>query len=413
MRAQWGDSELTKHDGNKFVPVNAAAPAEDWEQIGSESEIGDAEADVEDPDYEENIAAAEEFIHEHETLAAEWKAGLDRKLFQARQAVAEHRTSRGFYPSGQGPSTRPPIGPAIPRGQQGGGFRPGQALAARRPFGQARPSGRPAAQPTGNRGCFICGGLGHIAKDCPKRYAKGKVHFNDEVQDKPADENDTIGLAVDDVNFMAMDCGSSNASDLTDNISELECMFEEAPELLGDGEFELVEDVPPVELEHTKPDMSDYRELIIFVSNIFNVTLQEAKVIVDSGATETVGSPEAIDALITKVRTRNPSARVTTDPAARPQFRFGNGSTGRAYSRVGVHVPWGVFRIFAVEAPGVPILLSVRTLRDLKANIDFCKDTMQFCLKGQTLSSPLERSEKGHLLLDIANPVSCVVESVQ
>ncbi len=122
--------------------------------------------------------------------------------------------------------------------------------------------------------------------------------------------------------------------------------------------------------------------------------LQEAKVIVDSGATETIGSPEAVDALITKVRARNPSARVTTDPAARPQFRFGNDSTGRAYSRVGVQVPWDVFRMFVVEAPGVQILLSVRTLRDLKADIDRVKGTMQFCLKGPTFSSPLERSEK-------------------
>ncbi len=257
LRAQWGDSELTKHDGNKFVPVNAAVPAEDWEPIGSESEMENA--DDMDPEYDENIAAAEGFIHEHETLAAEWKAGLDRKLFQARQAVAEHRTSRGFHPSGQGPPARPPIGPAIPRALGGGGFRPGgQPPAGRRPFGQV-----PGARPSENRGCFTCGVLGHIAKDCPKWFVKGNVHFNDEQPKKPAEEPEaTRGLAYDDVNFMAMDCDSEEASDLDSNVAELECMHEGACELLGDNEFEVVEDAPPAELEFTMPDVPDHQELV-------------------------------------------------------------------------------------------------------------------------------------------------------
>ncbi len=137
--------------------------------------------------------------------------------------------------------------------------------------------------------------------------------------------------------------------------------------------------------------------------------LQEAKVIVDSGATETIGSPEAIDALIAKIRTFQPTAKVTTDLTVRSSFRFGNGSIGRAYSRVGVEVPWGTFRIFCVEAPGVPILLSIRALRELHANVDFSKNTLRYSVGADRFSTPLEQTEKCHLLLDIANPASVVV----
>ena len=69
----------------------------------------------------------------------------------------------------------------------------------------------------------------------------------------------------------------------------------------------------------------------------------------------------------------------------------------------------GTFHVFCVEAPGVPISLSDGTLRDLRANVDLAKNASRYSVGDTRLPTPLEQTDKGHLLLDIANPVSCVL----
>ncbi len=409
LRAQWGDQDLTKHDfaSKGFQPVNAAEYYDDVPQ--SEPEASEEEEEV--LDWDEDLRAAEEFLHEQEALAAQMQAGMDRKLVHARRAVADARVNRGFYQQRQS-GARPAVGPPPARNQ--GGPLP------RRLFGQP-PSNV-------NKGCFICGDKNHLARDCPKRLQKGHAHFNDD-EPKGVDDAESAGLVttgppeIIDFSFM---CYESDDDSVISCYSDLEHSYTSL-DLLGDGDFEAIEsDVGSLlgdedadatsEMETragsaslAKSTFDVENDLIILVSNVFNVSLEQAKVIVDSGAAETIGSPEAIDALIAKIGTFQPTAKVTTDLTVRPSFRFGNGSIGRAYSRVGVEVPWGTFHIFCVEAPGVPILLSIRALRELHANVDFAKNTLRYSVGADRFSTPLEQTEKGHLLLDIANPASVVV----
>ena len=132
--------------------------------------------------------------------------------------------------------------------------------------------------------------------------------------------------------------------------------------------------------------------------------LHDGKVIVDSGATETIGSPEAMDCLLARVLATNPNAQITVDPTQQPRFRFGNGTVSQAYSRVGIEVPFGTFWCYVVEGPGVPILLSVRALRDLRATLNFEDNSITVKMKGQSMRKKLECSSRGHMLLDLTEP---------
>ena len=87
------------------------------------------------------------------------------------------------------------------------------------------------------------------------------------------------------------------------------------------------------------------------------------------------------------------------------KFRFGNGETKRAESYVelpqvinGEQIHLG---IHALDAPGVPLLLSVQTLRKLKAVIDFEAGTMCVRKVGEDAWITLKRGSNGHLLLDL------------
>ena len=91
----------------------------------------------------------------------------------------------------------------------------------------------------------------------------------------------------------------------------------------------------------------------------------------------------------------------------RKKFCFGNRESQRATSLVdttqflnGQKITLGLHAIDAPGSPGVPVLLSVRTLRKLGAIVDM--DTSTMCLKNASeLWILLNRSSNEHLLLDL------------
>ena len=127
--------------------------------------------------------------------------------------------------------------------------------------------------------------------------------------------------------------------------------------------------------------------------------------LIDSGASETVASAEAIEALVNhlaKAMGRNPEVKV--DPKRNQRFRVANGQVIQARSVVSVETPIGGLQIHCIvtEVP-TPLLLSVSALRKLKSAIDFEKGVMAVNIKGVAKEIKLKQGDRGHLYLDFAD----------
>ena len=101
------------------------------------------------------------------------------------------------------------------------------------------------------------------------------------------------------------------------------------------------------------------------------------KVLIDCGATDTVGSVEAIEAIIDKSQQAfgNDHDWVSVDVKDRPVYKFGDANRQQALSKVKVKVSPGGYvghlNVHAQETEGVPVLLSAKSLTALGAVINF------------------------------------------
>jgi hypothetical protein len=128
-----------------------------------------------------------------------------------------------------------------------------------------------------------------------------------------------------------------------------------------------------------------------------------SKVIIDSGATSSVGSLQAMEALAQRLA---PGA-LSIDITRRPRFKFGNGTKGSALSSAVLKLQDGTSVTIAVidtEPSFVPILAGMTFLRDIKASINFNDATMTSKLSTRPVQ--LERLSSGHLALDIVQLLS-------
>ena len=96
--------------------------------------------------------------------------------------------------------------------------------------------------------------------------------------------------------------------------------------------------------------------------------------IVDCGATRTIGGVEAVETLNDILVSRgHPPMEV--DFQDRPVYKFGNGEVKRVRCRVKltllVRGEYVSFFVHVIEAQGIPILVSIDTLRNLGAIVDF------------------------------------------
>lgn len=121
--------------------------------------------------------------------------------------------------------------------------------------------------------------------------------------------------------------------------------------------------------------------------------------VVDTGATETVGSLDALD-FISKSKRWQQDEKLIVDPHVHKSFRFGNGDSKRSVSFV--HLPQRLqdmptsLGVYAMDVPEVPILLGIRTLRRLGAVIDTRYDTIEFRQMFPGHHIPLVRGRNGH-----------------
>lgn len=127
-------------------------------------------------------------------------------------------------------------------------------------------------------------------------------------------------------------------------------------------------------------------------------------ILVDSGASETVGTPQAITDLCEAAAAKGFKTYIHQGKA-KPRFRLADGTAREAYSCMAIETPYGKLTAYCLEGEDVPILMSVNTLRALKASIDFETDEMVFTLpvagKPKRVNRKLHRTPKGHLMFDI------------
>ena len=128
--------------------------------------------------------------------------------------------------------------------------------------------------------------------------------------------------------------------------------------------------------------------------------------VIDGGATKTLGSVEAIQTVLDINASKHGDTRLrAVDVSNKPIFGFGNSSQDQCVSTAQLQVTAnekpGMLQIHALDRGSGPILLSIHTLRSLKAIIDFEADLLVLRGLDDTKVVPLERSAAGHQLLPL------------
>ena len=135
--------------------------------------------------------------------------------------------------------------------------------------------------------------------------------------------------------------------------------------------------------------------------------LARGRALLDCGATDTVGSVEAIEAIldISQEAFGPDHDRVSVDTDDRPVYMFGDARRKQALSKVKVKVQPGRhvahLHVHAQETEKVLVLLSAKSLSALAAVINF--ETGQAVLRNLEPATvvQLERSPTGHLWMDL------------
>ena len=134
--------------------------------------------------------------------------------------------------------------------------------------------------------------------------------------------------------------------------------------------------------------------------------VEEGYAIIDGGATKTLGSVHAVEALLRRNQEHHGYPRLAeVDKDNKPVFGFGNSSEGRCIStcKVGVQAGGqaGQVQIHALDEGTGPILLSIDALRRLGAIVDFKEDLLVLTAVNDKKIIPLRRSSTGHQLLSL------------
>lgn len=143
------------------------------------------------------------------------------------------------------------------------------------------------------------------------------------------------------------------------------------------------------------------------VSSDVSQTIQMGKGIVDRGATATLGSIEAVEALMRKNMSKHGDDRLSVDPSNTPIFKFGNNGATSCVSTAQVQVDCGAkvgnMTIHVHELPNQPILISIKALRSLGAIVDFSRNEVIYKSLCPHSVVKLESASNGHLLMPLGD----------
>ena len=135
--------------------------------------------------------------------------------------------------------------------------------------------------------------------------------------------------------------------------------------------------------------------------------VQKGMAVIDGGATQTIGSVAAVEAVMRQNKAKHGHSGLTgvnaKDP---PVFSFGNSTENRCLSTARLQVvangKRGEMQIHTLEDGESPILMSIDTLRRVGAIIDFEADLAVFRNLDPGRILKLTRGKSGHQLLPLA-----------
>ena len=270
-----------------------------------------------------------------------------RTFMQSRQLQRAKGASRGFYPLTmmKGSGRK---GKSKGKGKKGKSF--GHTMSSSTSSTSSKPlfaaQGMEGSTTTTGSGCFICGDKGHGFRQCPKRTSSSTA---------------TSGKGSKKGTFWVE---TLNASSLA-FIGMVTAMNEVVYDTSGFG-------------------------------------------VLDLGATETVGSLEALEALMSMrshIHGNSEPVEVFTGPSSKKPFRFGNGEVQFSSSYVLVPQRLGdqlvMLGLYTIDAEKVPILIGMKTLVKLGAVIDVYGQWMVLSRVSPEVKIPLAKSKAGHLLVNL------------
>ena len=133
--------------------------------------------------------------------------------------------------------------------------------------------------------------------------------------------------------------------------------------------------------------------------------LETGKALIDCGATKSMGSWEALDGLARMNEQRQGSTRFSLDRTKKTWYTCANGkrqqSEGEVAFKVNAGGRTGDCKINCLNTTGVPILLSVQSLSQMGAIIDFSTGAAFFRHLTDQSCVQLERESNGHLYLSL------------
>ena len=127
--------------------------------------------------------------------------------------------------------------------------------------------------------------------------------------------------------------------------------------------------------------------------------------IIDSGATASLGSVDAMEAWREANVAESGASQMTIDPTRRPVFKFGNGQRKECMSTVSVGIgagdKKGSFEVHVHDTPNQPVLVSRKALRSLGAIVDFANNTAIYTKVDPYVTVDLNEASNGHLLMPL------------
>lgn len=133
--------------------------------------------------------------------------------------------------------------------------------------------------------------------------------------------------------------------------------------------------------------------------------LEQCMGIIDSGATASLGSIDAMENIVKRNLAQTGEARVGLDLEKKPTFKFGNGQTKTCVSTAQVQMDAGDRRgcmeVHVHDTPQQPILVSRKALKSLGAVIDFENNQVIYSNIDDKAVIRLVEAENGHLLMPL------------
>ena len=260
-------------------------------------------------------------------------------------------------------------------------------------------------KPTGGAGtsgvkCFRCGGPHKVAQ-CPDRQAPRREQAHQAQEEAP---------------FV---CFSDH------HMKENEDGYFTADEGVDDWDYEVKNhegDLQEIEKSTTTGDDTEIHQQSSWYTEEAYATedagrnrqktteeaIQMGYGIIDGGATRTLASVHALEAMVNENLRKHQDGRVLeVDTDNQPLFGFGNSSREKCLStakmKIVANQKDGVLTVHTLDKGVGPMLLSIATLRALKAVIDFEEDLICFRAIDPDRVIQLERSQAGHQLLSMTD----------